>query len=67
MEILVKIEPVLCQGNICDKTYYGFRIVGLQGKITGPSSPVFTCACAAYPGNDAMREFFNSAVNKQVC
>lgn len=59
MRLTVEIESVICDGNLSDKTYYAFRIVGLPSKIAGVS-PVFACSNATYPGNDAMREFFNS-------
>jgi hypothetical protein len=63
MRLVVEIEPVLLKGGLSDKQYYGFRIVGgpvlQQGSYTG-IDPIYSCPNAAYPGNDAMRHFFNN-------
>lgn len=65
MKITVEIEPVICSGNLSDKEYYGFRIVGGPiGKYD--MNAVYSCSNAVYPGNDAMREFFNTATTKQL-
>lgn len=59
MKITVEIEPVLCSGNLSDKEYYGFRIVGGPLDKCGFGSPIYATSDARYPGNDALREFFN--------
>ena len=58
MKITVEIEPVLCQGNLSDKEYYSFRIVGGPLDKFG-FQPMYATSNSRYPGNDAMREFFN--------
>lgn len=62
-KILVEIEPVLLQGTITDKQYYGFRILGLNDDFGEPV--IATTSCARYPGNDVVRGFINSKVKEQ--
>ena len=59
MRITIEVEPVLCEGNLSDKEYYAFRIVDGPLDKSGWCSPIFATSDARYPGNDAMREFFN--------
>ena len=64
MKITVEIEPVLCSGNLSDKEYYGFRIVGGPLDKCVFESPIYATSDARYPGNDAMREFFNRKIQE---
>ncbi len=59
MRITIEVEPVLCEGHLSDKEYYAFRIVDGPLDKYGFGSPIFATSDARYPGNDAMREFFN--------
>lgn len=65
MKILIEVEPVLLPGNLSDKEYYGFRIVGLpdgRWEMTHKRDLVMRSADSLYPGNDKMREFINNHV-----
>lgn len=62
-KITVEIEPVLLQGTLTDKQYYGFRIIGLQDCFG--YDLVVRSSDAVYPGNDAVREFINSKIKEQ--
>lgn len=59
MKITIEVEPVICKGNLSDKEYYGFRIVGGPLDPSGLGSPIYATSDAQYPGNEALRAFFN--------
>lgn len=61
MKFTVEVEPVILQGTITDKNYYGFKIIGLKDEFG--HDLVVASSCARYPGNDVVRDFINSRSN----
>ena len=62
MKITIEVEPVVLNGNLSDKTFYAFRIVGLKGAH---GDDLIVCSSdRSYPGNDAVREFINAKIGE---
>jgi hypothetical protein len=56
--ITIEVEPVLLEGSVVDKQFYGFKVLGLVSGVG--SDLVVYSSCGSYPGNAAVREFINS-------
>lgn len=58
MKLTIEVEVVVLEGRLSDRNYYGFKIVDGPKDKYG-FDPTFVTSDSRYPGNDAMREFFN--------